>query len=202
MDSIMEKFVYDMAKRRLRASSIVREPFRPHAYVPLEINPEKIRQAIKALGFEEIPDEALDEVADFKAMAMVHLDFSTRMEDSLRTLGTLLSDAEVSNVSVVCDMAVGEGEEKMDVLCVAMIDLKASDSMIMLPYAVEPEDVTFGEASISGAVEEEMRDQVIEGFLKAEAQKFLRENPEGDTDTYVDNLPTEFPNVEGALNEE
>lgn len=199
MDTTM--IIYDMAKRRLRASSIVGEEFRPHAYIPLDINIEKVKAAIKELGLEEMVPDIPDEIQDIRALAMVGLN-PRHMDDSLETVGQILSQADVSSCSVVCDMTVDDEGEEMEVLCIANIDLKASDSMMMLPYAREPEDVAFGEVTTVGAVTESLRDKVIEGFLNQEAMKFVHDNPDGDTDEYVDNLPSVFPNVEGALNTE
>ena len=201
---LLTEFALDIAKRKLRATTIMREFFTPHAFIPHELDLKKIIEAIKELGLEneipDIPDELPEGMEKAMALAQVPLDFGAK-DKSLDLLGHLLSMADVSNVVVICDMKL-DGEDAMDVLSVANINLKASDEQVLIPYARESEDVAFGEKSIYEAVEEDIRDKVIEGFLKSEAKKFIEENPDGDIDSYVDNLPNTFPNIEGALNTE
>ena len=198
---LITEFALDIAKRTLRASTIMHSLLKPHAYIPMEFDREKILEAIKELGYEgEIP-EPPEEMDGAVALAKVPLNFSNK-KDSLFGLGTLMAVADVSKVLVICDMSVDIDGDDIDVLCVADIDLKDPDTMIMIPYVREPEDVAFGEWSVTAKVDEDIRDNVVEGFLTAESKKFLDKNPEADTDSYVDELPSMFPNVEGALNSE
>ena len=199
MDEAIIKLALDRAKRSLRASTIMGDHFRPHAFVPIEFSFEKINEMLKEAGWEgelpEIPDDVDED--QFKAMAVIHLDFSHK-EESLKGLGHILSLIESTNVIVVCDNTV----EDLNVLCVASIDLKEPDNMILVPYQKEEDDdVAFGDESESGFVDEDIRNSLVEGFLSTESSRYVTEHPEADTDAYVDNLTYEFPNAEGELNE-
>ena len=209
MDNEMTvRFALDQAKKRLRAGTIMGEPFRPHAYIPLDISIDKIRETLKQLGYEgelpDIPDDVDEEDLKLTALASLPLDFAAKRKDSLNILGRLLALADIPRVVVVCDTtAPTEGGAEADVLCVASVDLKAPDAMILVPYQKEEDDdVAFGDELVSKAATESLRDDIIEGFLTTESDIYLHEHPEADTDAYVDTLPEQFPNVSGAMNEE
>jgi hypothetical protein len=196
---VTTQFAVDISKKRLRASTIMGQGFRPHAYIPMSIDIEKIKEKIKEMGFEgELPE--VPENAELRSMAMVPFNLD---DEGLHNLGHLLSMTDVAEIIVVCDTTVKSGGKDVDVLCVANVNLKAPDTMVLLPYeAGANDDVAFGEESVKSAVTESIRDGIIEGFLMTESNKFVVKNPDGDTDSYVDSLPTQYPNVEGALNKE
>lgn len=197
------RFALDTAKKRLRAQSIMGEPFRPHAYIPLDISVEKIRETLKELGYEgEMPDIP-DEVEAIQALASMPLDFAAKRKDSLNILGRLLAMADIPRVVIVCDTkGTAAGGAEVDVLTVASVDLKAPDTMVQVPYQKESDDdVAFGDELVTKAATESLRDDIIEGFLTTESMKHLHDHPEEDTDAYVDSLPEQYPNVSGALNE-
>jgi len=196
------EFITMQAKKHVRASSILGEPFRPHAYIPLDISLEKIKETLKELGYDGELPELPDNAEGFRALASMPLDFASKRKDSLNILGRLLAMADISNVIVVCDTtAPTETGGEADVLCVASVDLKAPDNMVLLPYRKEKnDDVSFGDEVSSGAADDSLRDSIIEGFLETEAKKYLQKHPDEDTDAYVDGLPSLFPNMDGALN--
>ena len=196
------KFAMTMSKKRVRASTILGEPFRPHAYIPLTISLEKIKEALKEIGYEGELPEPPEDMDAIRGMAMLPLDFSSKKE-SLNTLGHLLATSDITSVIIVCDTtAKSEGGDPTDVLCVASVNLKSHDDMVLLPYQKAGEDdVAFGEEMTSRTTEGTIRDSIIEGFLITEANKYLHDHPEADTDAYVDSIPTLFPNVNGGLNQ-
>jgi hypothetical protein len=73
--------------------------------------------------------------------------------------------------------------------------------MVQVPYQKEADDdIAFGDELVTRAATETLRDEIIEGFLTMEANMYLHDHPEMDTDAYVDGLPDQFPNVDGSLN--
>jgi hypothetical protein len=196
------KVALDISRRRMRAGSIMGIKFRPSAYIPLDISIDKIRATLKEMGYEgevNIPDG----FESFQALAEMPLDFASKRKDSLNILGRLLAEAEIPRVVVACDTSVpSDAGDQVSLLCVASVDLQSPDTQVLIPYQKEDDDdVSFGDQIETRATDQSLRDDIIEGFLETEARIHLEENPDTDTDAYVDGLPTQYPNVNGALND-
>jgi hypothetical protein len=166
----------------------------------MAIDIEKIKAKVKELELEDQLPDIPEDIKEMHTLAMLPLDFQEK-QASLKGLGQLMALADIPEAIVICNTTGQAGGHLVDVLCVASVNLKAPDNMVLIPYAKEDDDdVAFGEVSEVGAVEGDIRDSIVEGFLNTESNIHLHENPDEDTDAYVDALPTQFPNMEGALN--
>ena len=205
-NDLMVKFAVDMSKRRMRAANILGlEKFQPHAYIPIEINFEKIKAKFKELGIEdELPDDIPEEIKKegMMVMTLLPLDFQSDKAASLISLGHFVSVTDTTKVIVAYTTTMKVEDKDWDVLSIVAIDMKSHDTMFLIPFhELANEDIEFMTENTFKSSDEEIRNSFTEGFLHAESLKYLEKNPTADTDAYVDGLSTLYPNVQGALNQ-
>jgi hypothetical protein len=200
----LEKVLLDFSKRHMRAVSILKETFRPLAYLSVEIDFEKIKELIKKLDLDSDLLELPEDIKKDKLISItpLALDFSEEGKSKcLECLGRLASLADTPRVTIACVTNAHVEGRDIELLCLASIDLNDPDNMVLIPFTKEEDDdIKFEDETITNKVYADLRESFVEGFLTAEARKYLDKNPTGNVDAYVDSLPTMFSNIEGTLN--
>ena len=200
----LEKVLLDFSKRHMRAVSILKETFCPLAYLSVEIDFEKIKELIKKLDLDSDLLEFPEDIKKDKLISItpLALDFSEEGKSKcLESLGRLTSVVDTTRVSIACVTNANVEGRDIELLCLASIDLNDPDNMVLIPFTKEEDDdIKFEDETITNKVYADLRESFVEGFLTAEARKYLDKNPTGNVDAYVDSLPTMFSNIEGTLN--